>query len=193
MSKKDIVLHICCAPCQIYPLQKLRSKDYSVRGFFYNPNIHPQQEYNRRKKTVLEYSGDVCCDVYICPDDHRDEFFNAISHTQTKPKRCQICWFMRLKKTAEYAKKINVNTFTTTLLVSPYQDSSLLKSIGEKVAAWAGVDFYFQDFKQGYQQALRISKEQGLYRQKYCGCLFSLKERNSSELTNSEKYASTRE
>lgn len=184
-DRKKILLHICCAPCMIYPLKKLREDNFEVGGFFYNPNIYPADEYNLREQAVHTYANRTNCDVYFSRDDHPEMFFvHADSHEA--PHRCKVCWYLRLKKTAEYARRINVSCFTTTLLISPYQDKLMLKSIGEKVAQQTGLDFYYYDFSQGYKEAVQISKQEGLYRQKYCGCKFSLMERNQGINKNNQ-------
>jgi len=175
MNKQRMLLHICCAPCMIYPLKKLREDNFEVGGFFFNPNIYPASEYNLRKKTVHEYANRVNCNVYFSGNDVSELFF--VGGEAAKPLRCRICWYMRLRKTAEHAKKINVYTFTTTLLVSPYQDKELIKLAGEKAARETGTNFYYEDFSVGYRDSVEISRREGLYRQKYCGCRLSLKER----------------
>ncbi len=180
MDSKKILLHICCAPCEIYPLKKLRAMNYDVGGFFYNPNIYPYDEYALRKKYVMEYSNRVNCDIYFCEGYAEDEFKEAVKDALQRPQRCLNCWYLRLKKTAEHAKKIGVKTFTTTLLVSPYQDKHAIKRLGEKAAAECGVSFFYYDFSEGYREAVRISKLEQLYRQKYCGCQYSLAERRAA-------------
>ncbi|MCK4993438.1 MAG: epoxyqueuosine reductase QueH [Candidatus Omnitrophica bacterium] len=176
MHSKRILLHMCCAPCEIYPLKKLRSMNWEVEGFFYNPNIYPHTEYALRKKYVMDYSNRVNCDIYFCEGYHDEEFNNAIKNNLDKPERCMNCWYLRLNKAAEHAKMIKVDTFSTTLLVSPYQDKQAIKLLGEKAAAEHGVNFFYYDFSVGYQEAVKISKIEQLYRQKYCGCKYSLAE-----------------
>ncbi|MBI4846438.1 MAG: epoxyqueuosine reductase QueH [Candidatus Omnitrophica bacterium] len=177
MKNRKILLHICCAPCLIYPFEKLTKDGFSARGFFFNPNIQPEAEYKKRESTLLEYASRINFDVDFSGSYKEDEFFANVSQEQPKPLRCRQCWYFRLKKTAEHAKLIGVDLFTTTLLVSPYQDTELLKAQGELVAKETGVIFYFYNFKEGYYEAVRIAKEKKLYRQNYCGCLFSLEER----------------
>ncbi|MBU4305782.1 MAG: epoxyqueuosine reductase QueH [Candidatus Omnitrophica bacterium] len=177
MSEQDIVLHICCAPCLIYPFRKLSGAGFAIKGFFYNPNIYSAQEYALRKQTLQGYAQKIDCTVCFFEDDAQDEFTRMIADSAQRPQRCRICWYLRLKKTAEYAKRINAGVFSTTLLVSPYQDHVLLKEAGEMAALDTGVDFYYCDFRQGYQEAVGISRQEGLYRQKYCGCNLSREER----------------
>ncbi len=181
MIKENILLHICCAPCLIYPLKQLRSQGYSVSGFFYNPNIFPQEEYQLRKKTLIDYSQRAEISVNFSSEERNIDFLKEVSTNVDRPARCQKCWYLRLKKTAEQALKMNIPAFTTTLLVSPYQDTELLKAEGERAAKETGVNFYFYDFREGYQEAVRIAKEEKLYRQKYCGCSFSLEEKRKHE------------
>ncbi|MFH1092716.1 MAG: epoxyqueuosine reductase QueH [Candidatus Omnitrophota bacterium] len=176
MAGKRILLHMCCAPCEIYPLKKLRQMNFEVGGFFYNPNIYPHYEYILRKKYVMEYSNRVNCNIYFCAGYPDNEFNDVVKDNCERPERCMNCWYLRLKKTAEHARKIKVETFSTTLLVSPYQDKQAIKLLGEEAAAENGVSFFYYDFSVGYQEAVRISKMEQLYRQKYCGCKYSLTE-----------------
>lgn len=173
MAKSKILMHVCCAPCLIFPLKELMEEDFEVKGFFYNPNIYPQEEYNRRKKTLAEYSKKIDFNVDFPQGYDFDKYLDSTAQNKEKPERCQNCWSLRLKKTAQRAKELNFDGFTTTLLVSPYQDNLLIKEIGEKIASERGMKFYFRDFQQGYKESVRISKEENLYRQKYCGCSFS--------------------
>lgn len=178
--QKRILLHMCCAPCEIYPLKKLREMNYDVGGFFYNPNIYPYDEYALRKKYVVEYSNRVNCNIYFSDGYHDEEFKEAIKDDLEAPARCEKCWDLRLRKTAAHAKRIKVDLFTTTLLVSPYQDKQAIKRIGENAAAEFGVSFFYYDFSEGYRESVNISRQEQLYRQKYCGCKYSLAERSEA-------------
>jgi len=171
-----LLLHTCCAPCLIYPLEQLREKRFDVTGFFYNPNIHPLAEYDNRRQAVANFSGADNTEV-IYPEYNPAEFFRAINQKETSPERCFICWTLRLKKTAETAKQKEFTYFSTTLLVSPYQDQEKLKKIGNDIANEAGVGFYYEDFRPGFRQAHNQAKAQGIYCQKYCGCIYSELER----------------
>ncbi len=177
MRSSRILLHICCAPCEIYPLKKLRELNYDVEGFFYNPNIYPHDEYVIREKYVREYSKQVDCDIYFSEGYNEEQFNDAVKDNLEAPQRCMNCWYLRLKKTAEYAKSINVEAFSTTLLVSPYQDKQAIKRLGEKAAQESGISFFYYDFSEGYQEAVKISRQEQMYRQKYCGCKYSLEDR----------------
>ncbi len=171
-----LLLHICCAPCLIYPLEELRKKDFRVRGIFYNPNIHPFSEYKNRKKSVSDFSKMNNVDVDYC--EYRPfDFFQAVNLKQTSPVRCSLCWNLRLKKTAQVAKQKGFDYFSTTLLVSPYQNHEQLKQIGNIIADSEDVEFYYQDFRPGFKAAHIEAKKQGIYCQKYCGCIYSEIER----------------
>jgi epoxyqueuosine reductase len=157
----------------IYPLEQLRKQNFEVCGLFYNPNIQPSDELEKRKANVFTYSNRTNCSVFFDKSDDSEQFFTAFGDKLDGPQRCHTCWYLRMKKTAEHARKINVNCFTTTLLVSPYQDGAKIKEIGEKVAEQTGVEFYYENFSVGYQNAVQSSKLENMYRQKYCGCSLS--------------------
>lgn len=165
-------MHICCAPCLIYPFKKLIDSGFKIKGFYYNPNIYPYLEYAKRKGALEILNKDLQFKIEYA-EYQQDEFFQAISSKENTPERCLICWSLRLQKTAKYAKENGFKTISTTLLVSPYQDHDALKKIGERVAKEAGLDFYYEDFRPGFKQAQLEAKAKGIYRQKYCGCNYS--------------------
>lgn len=167
-----LLLHTCCAQCLIYPLQHLREKSFEVSGFFYNPNIHPFSEYEKRKRAVMSLSNSVNIDM-IYPQYFPSEFFWEINLKEDRPQRCSICWHLRLKKTAQIAKEEGFNSFSTTLLVSPYQDQELLKKIGDDISKTEGINFYYEDFRPGFKKAHDEARAKGIYCQKYCGCIYS--------------------
>ena len=174
---ENLLLHTCCAPCFIYPSTKLKECGHSITGFFYNPNIHPLIEYQERRKSLVDYSGKLDLDI-IYPAYVPSEFSDALGSETERPARCCRCWELRLGTTAQYAKARGFTAFSTTLLVSPYQDQESLKRIGHEIAAKAGVRFYWEDFRPGYNNARVKAKNLGLYLQKYCGCRYSQDERN---------------
>jgi len=159
-------------------LKKLQSDGYEVTGFFYNPNIHPEQEYTRRRKTIQDYAKQINLNMIFPPDYAPDTFFAYIGDNTDKIARCPRCWRLRFKKTAEVAKAMNIGLFTSTLMVSPYQDIDALKKIGREVADEVGIEFYDCDFRDGYKEGVTISKQENMYRQKHCGCKFSQEEQN---------------
>ena len=172
-----VLLHICCAPCTIHPFQELsRGGENSVTGFFYNPNIHPFTEMDRRQKALADYALKEKIDVIFGKYDI-ENFFKSIGSDIEAPLRCEICWKMRLRGCARHAKRSGFNAFTTTLLVSPYQDRGRILEIGRGLAEEFGIKFIEDDWRPGFRDAQEFARENDIYRQKYCGCLFSEKER----------------
>jgi epoxyqueuosine reductase len=172
-----LLLHTCCAPCLIYPLERLRAGGYEVEAFFYNPNVHPFNEYKNRKQAVIDYSRiDGVSVVY--PEYKPAEFFQSVNLREVNPGRCRLCWSLRLTKAAQAAKERGFDSFSTTLLVSPYQDQELIKNIGRDISASEGVDFYYEDFRPGFRKAHEQARSQGMYCQNYCGCIYSEIERH---------------
>jgi predicted adenine nucleotide alpha hydrolase (AANH) superfamily ATPase len=160
----------------IYPLEQLRKEGIAVGGLFYNPNIHPLAEYKNREQAVRDYAPKLKVEVDFA-DYAPEDFFRSINCKETTAQRCLICWELRLKATAKAAKEKRFANFTTTLLVSPYQDQESLKKIGSEVAQAEGIDFYYQDFRSGFRQAHNLARAQGIYCQRYCGCIYSEIER----------------
>ena len=175
--KLRILLHTCCAPCLIYPLESLRQEGFEVEAYFYNPNIHPEEEFIRRKTAFLDFSA-ACGVLARIPEYNPSDYTNAIQDTQS-PGRCNNCWEFRLKKTAEFAKAGNFDCFTTALLVSPYQDIEAIKKIGQDTAKAQDVAFLERDFRPGFREAQTQARAMGIYCQKYCGCSYSLEEREA--------------
>mgnify|MGYP000421618567 CR=1 FL=1 len=171
-----LLLHTCCAPCLIYPLERLKSKGLEVAAVFYNPNIHGFAEYNARKRAVEEYALKAGIGL-IVPEYRPEEFFRAVNQKEQQPGRCLICWDLRLRAAAKIAKENGYPAFSTTLLVSPYQDQEALMRIGDGISEQEGVSFYYEDFRPGFRKAHNEAKAAGIYCQKYCGCVYSEIER----------------
>lgn len=171
-----LLLHTCCAPCMIYPLEQLKKRRFEITGFFYNPNIHPFAEYKKRKQAAADFTKTADIKI-IYPEYNPAEFFQAAALKEDRPERCSLCWSLRLQRTALTAKELGCNYFSTTLLVSPYQNQEELKEIGSDIAKEESVDFYFQDFRPGFKEARDEAKEKGIYCQNYCGCIYSEIER----------------
>jgi len=170
-----LLLHICCAPCTVYPYKKLKSEGHKIYGLFYNPNIHPYLEYKKRLDTLKIYAGIEQLE-FSCSNDYPMEMFlRQVAFKETD--RCRYCYRDRLVKAAQIAKMENLDGFTTTLLYSKFQKHENIKDIGESVANEQNIMFYYQDFRKGWTEGVRISKEMGMYRQPYCGCIYSEKER----------------
>ncbi len=160
----------------IYPLERLRADGYEVEGFFYNPNIHPVSEYSLRRHAVEAYSAKTGLST-VFPAYDPEEFFGTVPEHMAYPARCHYCWKLRLSRTALYASSNGFDAFTTTLFVSPYQDIAVMKRLGEEAAHEAGVFFYFEDFRPGFRASHDHAKQSGIYCQKYCGCVYSERER----------------
>jgi len=173
----NILLHICCAPCSIFPIEELRKEGHLLAGFFYNPNIHPYSEYLKRKAEVEKYSKEVKLNVTY-GDYEVEKYFEYITYNEKGLEiRCPVCWWLRMEAAVKFAKENGFEAFTTTLLASPYQDHDVLKKICEDIAQKAGLKFYYKDFRPGFKEAREKAKAKGMYLQNYCGCLFSEKER----------------
>jgi predicted adenine nucleotide alpha hydrolase (AANH) superfamily ATPase len=169
-----ILLHTCCAPCMTYPLEVLSEHGYEVVPYFYNPNIHPFREYEKRYLAVLDYCRGQGVDLRVGPYE-MEQFLLEVS--PRVDSRCELCFRMRLSRAAEQARILGIGEFTSTLLVSPYQDQRLVRAAGEAAAIEHGVIFVFEDMREGYQETVSRSRELGIYRQSYCGCVYSEKER----------------
>lgn len=172
---EKVLLHICCGPCATYPVPVLREQGYMVMGYFYNPNIHPYTEYIKRKESLEKLADQSELKVIYEEKYNPVEYFQNISYRESK--RCLICYQMRLSQAAHIAKKGKFDFFTTTLLVSKYQKHNLIREVGEAIGEKYGVPFLYQDFREGFHQTVVRSKEMDLYRQQYCGCLYSELER----------------
>jgi predicted adenine nucleotide alpha hydrolase (AANH) superfamily ATPase len=172
----DLLLHVCCAPCLIYPLEKLKEDGFRVSGLFYNPNIHPFSEYNNRRKAIAQLNH--IKNIEILYGEYRpEEFFRKVNYKEENQNRCPVCWGLRLKHTAKIASQKGFKHFSTTLLVSPYQSQEIIKEIGEGIAKTYGLTFYYSDFRPGFRSAHAQAKQLGLYCQNYCGCIYSEIER----------------
>jgi epoxyqueuosine reductase len=170
-----ILLHICCANCVIYPHERMGETGIEAVGYFFNPNIHPYQEYQKRLETLRQYSEKVGLEVVYRDEYLLEEFLKNVSHRPEE--RCQYCYMVRLEATAREAKKHHFDAFSTTLLYSIYQKHLLIKETGERVAREVDIPFYYEDFRPGWKRGVEVSKAMGLYRQQYCGCIYSEKER----------------
>lgn len=175
-----LLLHSCCAPCSSYVLEYL-SEYFSITVLYYNPNIFPEDEYLYRIKEqeklikALPVKNEVS---FIATDYTPDDFYSSIKgHEQDKEggERCFICYELRLREAARYASEGKFDYFTTTLSISPMKNASKLNEIGGLISKEYGVEYLFSDFKKknGYKRSVELSKEYGLYRQNYCGCVYS--------------------
>lgn len=178
-----LLLHSCCAPCSSYVLEYL-TEYFDITVYYYNPNISPMGEYEKRiaeqKRLISEmkFKNSVS---FIEGTYNHDEFISLTRGLENLPEggeRCSLCYEMRLEAAAQKAAEINADYFTTTLSVSPYKNTAKLNTIGLKLAMEYGVLYLVSDFKKnnGYKRSIELSTEYGLYRQNFCGCIFSKKE-----------------
>ncbi len=194
-TKPSLLLHVCCAPCSSGVLDRL-VKHFNVTALFYNPNISEQIEYNKRKEEFLKFNKSANYNIKILDTPHNAEHFITVSKgLENEPeggKRCEECFKLRLTKTAQLAKKHKFDYFTTTLTVSPYKNSNLLNILGKKIGEKFGVKYLLSDFKKknGYLNSIRNSEKFNLYRQDYCGCIYSKIEREKIKITQKFKINS---
>lgn len=170
-----LLLHICCAPCSVACIRQLRAEGIEPVGFWYNPNIHPVQEYKQRKNTLTDYAASIHMPLVVENDYGLRGFIDHVYPDYAA--RCAWCYTCRLEETAVYAAANGFDAICTTLLISPYQKHELIRQIGEKAAKAHGIDFLYRDFRPYFKEGQEEAKALGLYRQKYCGCIFSEEDR----------------
>ena len=171
----NTLLHTCCAPCSIHCVNTLRQEGIEPVSYWFNPNIHPYTEYRSRKTTLEEYAKSINMRLVI---DNTYGLRNFVKNViDDLDHRCFYCYQVRLDETARYAAEHHFDSFTTTLLVSPYQKHEALIQAGETAAKKYGVPFLYRDFRPGFKGGQQKARELELYMQKYCGCIFSEEER----------------
>ncbi|MBC7320840.1 epoxyqueuosine reductase QueH [bacterium] len=168
-----LLLHICCARCVIYPLERLKTR-YEVIGYYFNPNIHPTTEYILRGEALRSYLEKESIPLFI---GEYTPYIHLRMALDSLESRCEACYLLRLRETIRKAKDLGIRYFSTTLLASPYQDHIKIREIGEKLAKEEDVEFYYEDFRIGWRDSQKVADELGIYKQKYCGCIFSEYER----------------
>jgi predicted adenine nucleotide alpha hydrolase (AANH) superfamily ATPase len=155
----------------------LRSDRHDLYGLFYNPNVHPYREYKKRLDTLNTFATQVGLSVKYPEEYNMEDFLRNVAFREKD--RCRHCYYGRLQHAAYKAKEERLEGFTTTLLYSKFQDHAMIKNIGESLAIEYQIKFYYRDFRVGWMDGIKVSKEMGLYRQPYCGCIYSEKERFS--------------
>ncbi|MHB1484809.1 MAG: epoxyqueuosine reductase QueH [Saccharofermentanales bacterium] len=176
-----LLLHTCCAPCLEHPYQVLTNEGIEFMPYFFNPNIQPEWEYQRRRATLVKFSELNSCKV-IFSDPKQDKAMAGVTSFDDMwlgfpvNNRCANCYRFRLENAARFAVENGYNAYTTTLMGSIYQSHDLISEIGNSIAKEYDIVFYNRDFRKGFQAGQKMAVEQGLYRQKYCGCICSLNE-----------------
>lgn len=185
-----LLLHTCCAPCSVYCIDTLREERIEPVVYWFNPNIHPYTEYKARRDCLKQYTEDIKVKAIFEENYGLRDFCKEV--VNDLENRCQsYCYPVRLEQTAKYAKENGYDSFSTTLLVSPYQNHEVLIKVGEDMAKKYGTQFLYRDFRVGFRQGQEKAKELGLYRQKYCGCIFS-EEMSKSAHQKKDKEESVR-
>lgn len=168
---KNVLLHICCGPCSLYCIDDLKANfSESITGYYFNPNIHPYDEFMRRKGSTR-----AACESKDIPllVEESYEISKWKSFKSSLEKRCTLCYNIRAEQTAKKSAELGYEFFTSTLFVSPYQNHELMKEIFYEKGEKYGVKFLYRDFREGFRQGQQQARELGLYRQKYCGCIKS--------------------
>lgn len=177
----ELLLHICCAPCSIVSWEHFCCLGYAPRGYFFNPNIHPYREFTRRLATLRDFAAREERPVIFNEEYLLEDFLHTTA--ASAGNRCRKCYEMRLQQTARKAKETGIGHYSTTLLISPYQDHKILKEVAEAAALRHGVSFVYADLRAGFHQSMEKARQHDLYRQGYCGCIFSEKERYHKQKT----------
>lgn len=177
MDPVHLLLHTCCAHCAAYPADYWQSRGFQVTLFWYNPNVHPLQEHGLRLEAIKTFSQIKNLPLIIQQEYDFVKFFRAVVGKEAE--RCSECFQLRLSKTAQTALSKNFPAFSTTLLISPHQKHGLIKKIGEEIAKETGLTFLYHDLRRNYSGSRHQTKGLNIYRQQYCGCLYSEWERYS--------------
>jgi len=165
-----LLLHLCCAPCAVGIFEYLENENIDFEGYFYNPNIHPKEELDKRIDSVNELSIKTKKTIFI-NDEYNLSYWQE--NFNNDKKRCSKCYEIRIEEACKYAKENGFDLFTTTLLISPYQNHKLICDISNKMAKKHGLNFCYFDFRQIFRKGQNTSRQKGLYMQKYCGCIYS--------------------
>lgn len=170
----NLLLHACCGPCTFYPVSVLRKTGVSFSAYFFNPNIHPFQEFRKRIEALSIVADDLGFNLIIDRNYTLIDFLRRIVfHEQ---KRCLLCYEYRLTNSIAYAKEHGFDAFSTTLLYSKYQNHDAIASICSSLCSLNGIEFFYHDFREGWQIGIDQSKQLNIYRQRYCGCIYSEQE-----------------
>ncbi len=185
-TKPTLLLHSCCAPCSSYVLEYL-SRYFDITLYYYNPNIYPKEEFVYRLAELERFVEDADFQVRIVEGRYEPEEFFKIAKGREEEaegeERCFECYRIRLEEAGRYAAENNFDYFTTTLSISPYKNAEKLNTLGKEISEHCGVKYLFSDFKKknGYKRSIELSKEHNLYRQDYCGCVYSKAQREKEK------------
>ena len=182
-STGGLLVHVCCGPCAVYPVSLLLNRDPGLRlvPWFYNPNIQPLEEFRRRRDSVAfmalsmptlvpTLTGPLAVD--FSPPYNVGRFLSQAALDPVEPARCRSCYRLRLDMAARAAIARGLSAFTTTLLYSRRQRHELIREVGQEVALEHGLEFHYEDFRKGWQEGIEMAKKMGLYRQRWCGCVY---------------------
>ena len=176
-----LLLHQCCGPCSVFPIDVIKNSGFEVFGFFYNPNVHPIAEFYKRLCCTKQVNDFYKIKNILNEEYNLQRFVRDTAFRESN--RCNYCYSLRIEKTVKVARKGKFDAFTTTLLYSKFQNHELIKEICESVAKKYKIKFFYHDFREGWKNGIEISKDLNLYRQQYCGCIFSEGERFGKELS----------
>ena len=172
---KSVLIHSCCPHCAAYTVDHWRRQGYEVSALWYNPNIHPYAEHQQRLAAMKSLAREINLPLIVTKTYEMVSYFReVVGH---EDQRCQHCFRLRLSRTAEIARQAGFSAFTTTLLISPHQKHDLIRATGEKIAGEQGIAFLYADLRKRYSDSRHLTKPLDLYRQQYCGCLYSEWER----------------
>jgi len=193
-------MHMCCGPCSIFPVKESLKNEYEVEGYYYNPNIHPHEEYLRRRDGTQILSDAMGVKVHHSENYDSKKFFDRVVYTDENGKkahlehgeRCTHCYDIRMEEVARMAKEKGFDYFSSALLYSKYQNHDMIIDAGKRASEKHGIKFYYDDFRVGWGRGIKWSKKMGMYRQNYCGCIYSKQERDSQRAEEAIKAEGAR-
>jgi len=168
---KKVLIHVCCAHCTAYTVDYWRQQGYKVSALWHNPNIHPYTEHQHRLEAMKSLAQEMNLPLTVTEGYDMIEYFRRVAGHESQ--RCQYCFRLRLSKTAETARQTGFSAFTTTLLISPHQKHDLLREIGDELAKEKNIEFLYAGLRKRYSDSRHLTKPLNLYRQQYCGCIYS--------------------
>jgi predicted adenine nucleotide alpha hydrolase (AANH) superfamily ATPase len=174
-SGMRVLMHSCCGPCSVYPADALGAEGFELRLFFYNPNVQPYREYSKRLDAVMLFADKRGLPLTVEDAYDPESWLRMVAFREAE--RCRLCYSLRLEAAAGAARRGRFDAFTTTLLYSRRQKHELIRELAQAVAEDAGVPFLYRDFRKGWKAGIQGGKAMGLYRQEYCGCIFSERDR----------------